>query len=146
MVALIEERDSISNGGNGHHYGSIAETNLYLNGGANNTERKPLVLDNNNDGEACPNATPPQNNPIFLEDAELLQDEIAGMTKLAIPVIMTYMLEMLPGIVTIILVGRVEYDDDNDEEGLTTSMQKLHLDAASLAVMFTNVVALSPAF
>ncbi|KAL7535978.1 hypothetical protein ACHAXR_007509 [Thalassiosira sp. AJA248-18] len=129
MVVLIEEC-------NGHDYGSIAQT-----------ESSPLCSNNGttvaNGGEAL-SYTP---TIPFLKDKELLQDEIAGMTKLAIPVIVTYILEMLPGVVTIILVGRaVEYDDDNDDEGLTTSMQKLHLDAAALAVMFTNVVALSPAF
>lgn len=83
---------------------------------------------------------------IIDDDGELLRDEIAGMTKLAVPVIITYFLEMLPSIITIILVGR-EYD--GGEEGASggeLSMQKLHLDAASLAVMFCNIVAMSPAF
>jgi Na+-driven multidrug efflux pump len=71
------------------------------------------------------------------------------MTNLAVPTIITSFLEMLPGIVTIILVGRAEYDSDvgDDIEGeMTTSMKQLHLDAAALAVMIMNVVALSPAF
>jgi len=60
---------------------------------------------------------------------------------------------MLPGIVTIILVGRVEEDYYGESEGsggvgdddMEMSMQKLHLDAAALAVMYVSVVALSPA-
>ena len=162
MVALIEERDMITNDGDGGggpqtNYGSVAEAN---NNGGRSEERKPLVLPtttNSSDdaGEAlyCTTAT---TTTSILTDTELLHDEISGMTKLAIPVILTYLLETLPGLVTIILVGRVEYNEDNDinniindqEDGVgqIMSMQKLHLDAASLAVMFVNVVALSPAY
>ncbi len=50
-----------------------------------------------------------------------------------------FLLEMLPKMFTIVLVGRVGYGVGDDE------MQKLHLDAASLAVMFTNVAAMAPA-
>ena len=161
MVALIEERDMITNDGDGGggpqtNYGSVAEAN---NNGGRSEERKPLVLptttNSSNAGDAlyCTTAT---NTTSTLTDTELLHDEISGMTKLAIPVILTYLLETLPGLVTIILVGRVEYNEDNDinniindqEDGVgqIMSMQKLHLDAASLAVMFVNVVALSPAY
>ena len=161
MVALIEERDMITNDGDGGggpqtNYGSVAEAK---NNGGRSEERKPLVLptttNSSNAGDAlyCTTAT---NTTSTLTDTELLHDEISGMTKLAIPVILTYLLETLPGLVTIILVGRVEYNEDNDinniindqEDGVgqIMSMQKLHLDAASLAVMFVNVVALSPAY
>jgi hypothetical protein len=51
---------------------------------------------------------------------------------------------MLPGIVTIILVGRAELGSDIGPEEQVAS--KLHIDAAALAVMFMNVVALSPGF
>jgi hypothetical protein len=88
----------------------------------------------------------------------LLRGEMAGMANLAAPVVLTYFLEMLPGIVTLILVGHtttteMAYDgsggdtDTNDEyELVEDNIRKLRLDAASLAVMFTNVVALSPAY
>lgn len=100
------------------------------------------------------------NNNIYGGDIALLREEIAGMANLAGPVVLTYFLEMLPSIVTLILVGRnelsiyppihdadaiysntegEEYDNDDDA-------RKLRLDAASLAVMFMNVVALSPAY
>ena len=116
MVAQYEER-GVSSDNAKHHYGSV----LSSEEGNINESGQPL-----------------------LKDTELLQDELAGMTKLAIPVIITYLLEMFPGIITIILVGRVEYaeEDDNDAEKLSVA----HLDAASLAVIFVNVVALSPAF
>ena len=42
------------------------------------------------------------------------------------------------------LVGRMDYDNDGDQDAL--SLQKLHMDAAALAVMFVNVVALAPGF
>ena len=58
-------------------------------------------------------------------------------------IIFTYLLDMTPDIFTIILVGRVAYDDEV-EGGETSNLQKLHLDAAALAIMFINVVALSP--
>lgn len=67
------------------------------------------------------------------------------MIKLAIPVTLTYILEMLPGIITIVLVGRAGLDSINATEE-ETSLQKLQIDAAALAVMFMNVVALSPGF
>lgn len=75
----------------------------------------------------------------------LFYDEMTSMIKLAIPVTLTYILEMLPGIITIILVGRAGFDSENESED-EESLQKLHIDAAALAVMFMNVVALSPGF
>lgn len=74
----------------------------------------------------------------------LFYDEMTSMIKLSIPVTITYILEMLPGIVTIILVGRAELGSDIGLEEQVAS--KLHIDAAALAVMFMNVVALSPGF
>ena len=73
---------------------------------------------------------------------DLFYDEMAAMIKLAIPVTLTYILEMMPGIITIVLVGRVKENESEEE----VSLQKLHIDAAALAVMFMNVVALSPGF
>lgn len=75
----------------------------------------------------------------------LFYDEMSSMIKLAIPVTLTYILEMLPGIITIVLVGRAGLDSINATEE-ETSLQKLQIDAAALAVMFMNVVALSPGF
>ena len=118
---------------------------MCVNNCGNDAERKPLIPDG--DGDA---ARP------FLEDEELLRDEMAGMVRLSVPVIITSVLEMLPSIVTIVLVGRVEDDDDYDDgpsgdaagsEGGTaaTSMQQLHLDAAALAVMLINVTCFATA-
>jgi hypothetical protein len=113
-------------------------------------EREPLFLDDSTPSKLRTDAMCAAPCNLFLKDRELLQDEISGMANLTIPVIITSFLEMLPGIVTIILVGRAEYDDDGgddvDGEINTTSMKQLHLDAAALAVMIMNVVALSPAF
>jgi Na+-driven multidrug efflux pump len=71
------------------------------------------------------------------------------MANLSVPVIITSVLEMLPSIVTIVLVGRVEDGHGGPVgelggEGTTTSMQQLHLDAAALAVMLINVVCFAP--
>ena len=134
--------------GKGHRYGSIIERRASLDE-CDEAEREPLVLDDGTSLELRPAAAFTSPCKLFLKDKELLQDEIAGMTNLAVPTIITSFLEMLPGIVTIILVGRAEYDSDvgDDIEGeMTTSMKQLHLDAAALAVMIMNVVALSPAF
>ena len=65
----------------------------------------------------------------------ILWDEVREMVQLAIPVIGTYILEMLPGIVSIILVGHVHGE-----------FTKEYMDAASLAVMFVNLTALSVGF
>lgn len=66
------------------------------------------------------------------KDSNLLKDEMKSMIELSIPVCVTYVLEMLPGITTIILVGR-SMNDSN----------KLHLDATALAVMFVNITGMS---
>ena len=174
MVTQYQEPDSSSDSdaADRRGYGSISpESNIVV-------ERKPLVIDagTEHNDETCNGKTalssPPPPAADVLHESDLLRDEICGMTKLAVPVIITYILEMFPGIVTIMLVGRmcVDYDDHNDgygdgdtnlydnveggyggEDGGegavgSISLQKLHLDAASLAVMFTNVVALSPAY
>ncbi|KAL7499030.1 hypothetical protein ACHAWT_009626 [Skeletonema menzelii] len=54
-----------------------------------------------------------------------------SMIELSIPVCVTYLLEMLPGITTIILVGRMK-------DG-----SKLHMDATALASMFVNITGMS---
>jgi hypothetical protein len=134
--------------GRGHRYGSILERRASFEE-CDDAEREPLVLDDSTSWKLRPAAafTAPCN--LFMKDKELLKNEMAGMTNLAVPTIITSFLEMLPGIVTIILVGRAEYDSDVGDvvdEEITTYMKQLHLDAAALAVMIMNVVALSPAF
>ncbi|KAL9179593.1 hypothetical protein ACHAXT_008883 [Thalassiosira profunda] len=69
----------------------------------------------------------------ILDEGALLKDELLGMISLAVPVIATYLLEIVPGIITIMLVGRM----DNGE---TT---QVYIDAAALAVMYFNIVCLS---
>mmetsp|Transcript_11264 Transcript_11264/g.16552 ORF Transcript_11264/g.16552 Transcript_11264/m.16552 type:complete len:550 (+) Transcript_11264:55-1704(+) len=66
---------------------------------------------------------------------DILAEETSSMVRLAIPVIGTYLLEMLPGIVSIILVGHVH--SPKTEE---------YIDAAALAVMFMNMTGLSVGF
>ena len=65
----------------------------------------------------------------------ILWDETNQMVSLAVPVIGTYLLEMLPGIVSIVLVGHVESD-----------LTKEYIAAASLAVMYVNLTGLSVGF
>ena len=127
-------------------------------------ERVPLIIDDDDydddDDEKIPSSRTTTTS--CKKDEGLLQDEIAGMANLTIPVIITSFLEMSPGIVTIILVGRATYDGSHhgvdmggglDGGGVggekaeeAASLKQLHLDAAALAVMILNVVALSPAF
>ena len=57
------------------------------------------------------------------------------MTNLALPVIGTYILEMLPGLVSIVLVGQIQ--DAQTEE---------FMDATALAVMFMNLTGTSIGF
>ena len=78
-----------------------------------------------------------------LNRRHLFYNEMSAMIKLCIPVTLTYIFEMLPGIVTIVLVGRAQVDTRSEDD---ISLQKLHIDAAALAVMLMNVVALSPGF
>jgi len=131
---MITQHEGDSHDKNSNHYGSILDQ---LDEGRSTKQLMSLV-ENGNHQDIIPHST------LLLEDDELLLDELAGMTKLAIPVIITYLLEMFPGLITIILVGRVQYNNEEGEE--TNDLSKMHLDAASFAVMFMNVTALSPAF
>mmetsp|Transcript_50063 Transcript_50063/g.106540 ORF Transcript_50063/g.106540 Transcript_50063/m.106540 type:complete len:608 (+) Transcript_50063:129-1952(+) len=141
--------------------GAVAVTSTIDDAAAADGERRPLLASLDADKERWrPRAVP--DPPRYdakknrcddgAEGASLLRDEAACMTRLAVPVVLTYLLEMLPRMFTIVLVGRVGYDDgergggvDDGDGGAEASMQKLHLDAASLAVMFTNVAAMAPA-
>lgn len=62
----------------------------------------------------------------------LMYDELKGMTSLAVPVVATYLLEFLPGLVSIILVGHLH--SDKTEE---------YIDATALSVAFMNLCGLS---
>ena len=143
MVAQNEDRDILEDNVNTHYYGSIISDN-----DRDGVREHTSLISAGNDAKDNECTTRPT------QRHGALQDEIKGMTKLAIPVIITYLLEMFPGIVTIILVGRVQYDNDIDTDIISHGhiseygalQKKLHLDAASLSVMFINVVALSPAF
>lgn len=74
----------------------------------------------------------------LIGETELLQDELKSTITLAIPIISTYLLELIPGIVTIILVGRADHG--------SASLTQLYLDAAALANMWVNITALSTGF
>lgn len=74
----------------------------------------------------------------LIGETELLQDELKATITLAIPIISTYLLELIPGIVTIILVGRADHG--------SASLTQLYLDAAALANMWVNITALSTGF
>jgi len=104
-------------------YGSVSPHHMDLEG-------RPLVIE-----EGGENDSPRRQ----CSEKELLKDEAKMMTLLAVPVILTYLLEMLPGVATVVLVGRVENIHEPGD-------QKVQLDAAALATMMMNVVAMSPCF
>lgn len=66
---------------------------------------------------------------------EMIKDELFRLLYLAIPVIFTYFMEFLPGIVNIILVGHIDSPETDD-----------YLGGASLAVMYVNLTGLSIGF
>jgi MATE family multidrug resistance protein len=85
-----------------------------------------------------------------MHEAHILKDELRAMVGLAFPVIMTYMLELVPSIITLVLVGRMDNnrDDNNNlndggDEGIYDDIAKLHIDAAALGVMFYNIIGMS---
>lgn len=152
MVTHYEENDLLHNS-NGEHqccYGSIIAANNASDGHDIFAEERNSLLSKDVDDHAFTKEAGWKNNPqspplTKKDDVNVLRDEISGMVNLAAPVMLTYFLEMLPGIVTLIQVGREMANDTNDS-GDDDDERKLRLDAASLAVMFTNVVALSPAY
>lgn len=162
MVNLSGEYDSLFDGsGVDHHrYGSVKSSvensnivHASIVGGSFDDDN-PAPIPKRNNFCAPPQSLVSTTNYESEGNNRLLRGEMDGMANLAAPVVLTYFLEMLPGIVTLILVGRtteMAYND-NDGIGSTNSTEdddntrKLRLDAASLAVMFTNVVALSPAY
>jgi len=66
---------------------------------------------------------------------DVAQDELSKMWKLALPMITTYLLEMLPGPVGIVLVGHIS--SPHTEE---------YIAAAATSIMFVNMVAVSTGF
>lgn len=72
----------------------------------------------------------------------LLFDELRGMTSLALPVVSTYFLEMLPGLVSIVMVGHY-HDPHTTGTSDSSSKTKEYLDATALAVAFMNLAAMS---
>ena len=119
-----------NNNNNTHYYGSVAEI------------EPPHSSDIDEEEAACIDQlmqSPQQQQQeqhhrrlSLAEDSNLLKDEMKSMIELSIPVCVTYVLEMLPGITTIILVGRM--NDSN----------KIHMDATALAVMLVNITGMSP--
>ncbi|CAB9497155.1 Protein DETOXIFICATION [Seminavis robusta] len=60
------------------------------------------------------------------------KEELSALIELSVPVIGTYLLEMFPGITSIILVGHIHHEQTEE-----------FIDATALAVMFRNCVAIS---
>ena len=77
------------------------------------------------------------------EEGLLLKDELLAMISLAIPVIATYLLEVIPSIITIVLVGRMTTNNGSTTDDEDDANSKLHLDAAALAVMYFNIVGMA---
>ena len=111
-LALISDPDNPSSNQQ-HNYGSTQKDSFGYD--TDNTQHERSVSER------------------LLGEAAILKDELSSMIILAIPVIATYLLEIVPGMITIFLVGRMDNGDDN----------VLHLDAAALGVMFFNIVGLS---
>ena len=62
----------------------------------------------------------------------LMYDELQGMMSLALPIVGTYLLEFLPGLISIVLVGHIK--SDKTEE---------YIDATAMSVVFMNLCGLS---
>ncbi|KAL7455788.1 hypothetical protein ACHAWC_007319 [Mediolabrus comicus] len=112
LLLQHDANDDEENNNHNHNYGSVAVTEI----------ESPQAYEQHQK----------QRRLSLVEDRSLLQDEMKSMIELSIPVCATYLLEMLPGITTIILVGRMANNAD-----------KLYMDATALAVMFVNITGLS---
>ncbi|ETV81812.1 hypothetical protein H257_05383 [Aphanomyces astaci] len=75
-------------------------------------------------------ALPPVDDTADLE--AIIRDEVPAMYRLAYPVVLTYVLELTPGLVSLVLVGQMAAEDT-----------KRFVDAAALSVMYLNLTALS---
>mmetsp|Transcript_15516 Transcript_15516/g.31418 ORF Transcript_15516/g.31418 Transcript_15516/m.31418 type:complete len:612 (-) Transcript_15516:28-1863(-) len=117
-----------NNNNNTHHYGTVAEIEPPHSSDIIDEEEAAYI------DQLVQTTQQKQHHHRRLslaEDSNLLKDEMKSMIELSIPVCVTYVLEMLPGITTIILVGRM--NDSN----------KVHMDATALAVMFVNITGMS---
>ncbi|KAG9406294.1 hypothetical protein AC1031_002619 [Aphanomyces cochlioides] len=77
----------------------------------------------------------PKKAPIVDDSAtieSIALDEMVAMYHLAYPVVFTYVLELTPGLISLVLVGQMTAPDT-----------KRFVDAAALSVMYLNVTALS---
>ena len=112
------------------NYGSVAEIEPPHSSASDIDEEEATCSDRL---IQAPQQTEPHHRRLSLaEDRNLLKDEMKSMIELSIPVCVTYLLETLPGITTIILVGRMN------------ESSKLHIDATALAIMFLNIAGMSP--
>eukprot|EP00978_Attheya_sp_CCMP212_P013104 scaffold32770_cov37-Attheya_sp.AAC.4 len=68
----------------------------------------------------------------------LWREELGHLVKLAIPVIGTYLLEMLPGPVGIILVGHYSKEDEDPQHGNSD-----YMDAAALGMMWFSITGMA---
>ena len=96
---------------------------------------------------------------VEISNKDILIDELKCMIQLGLPVIGTYLLEMLPGIISLVLVGHVTTKTSTDDHPYISSSEestmmntnatfrsKQLLDAASLAVTFFSLTSLSIGF
>lgn len=71
----------------------------------------------------------------LMGNINVVEDEFEQLVKLALPIIVTYALEVLPSVVTILFVGHVESEKIDEQ-----------IAAASLSVLLLNVTAMATGF
>ncbi|KDO18432.1 hypothetical protein SPRG_16201 [Saprolegnia parasitica CBS 223.65] len=72
---------------------------------------------------------------VFLLGPHSLRSEVASLIKLAYPMVATYLMEFLPGFLSVVLVGHLE-----------SPVTKEYVDAAALSTVFLNLSGLSIGF
>ncbi|KDO17189.1 hypothetical protein SPRG_17412 [Saprolegnia parasitica CBS 223.65] len=72
---------------------------------------------------------------VFLVEPHSLRSEVASLIKLAYPMVATYLMEFLPGFLSVLLVGHLE-----------SPLTKEYVDAAALSTVFLNLSGLSIGF
>ncbi|KAL3816433.1 hypothetical protein ACHAXA_000083 [Cyclostephanos tholiformis] len=114
----------------------------------------------NDDDRLAPTSSAVIKSKVIRREASLLREELRAMVGLAVPVIVTYALELVPSIITLVLVGRIDdgnvgrggvggnngdktNGDDTDDDDDSSCARGLYIDAAALAVMLYNVVGMS---
>jgi MATE family multidrug resistance protein len=70
----------------------------------------------------------------------MVEEELYEIVVLSLPIIGTCMFEMLPGLVSIVLVGHIQTVGNNPSQTIE------YLGSATLSIMFTNMVAIYPGF